>query len=48
MYLIFRSFIVYINDLADVVNCNIKLFADDTCLYVKIDDQSQVMRRLGY
>ena len=35
-------FIVYINDLADVVNCNIKLFADDTCLYVKIDDQSQV------
>ena len=34
-------FIVYINDLADVVNCNIKMFADDTCLYVKIDDKSQ-------
>ena len=35
-------FIVYINDLADVVNCNIKLFADDTCLYVTVDNKQQI------
>ena len=31
-------FLVYINDLADVVDCSIKMFADDTCLYVTVDD----------
>ena len=31
-------FIVYINDLADVVDCSIKMFADDTCLYVTVDN----------
>ena len=35
-------FIVYINDLAEVVNCNIKMFADDTCLYVTIDNKEQI------
>ena len=28
------AFLIYINDLANVVTCNLKLFADDTCLYV--------------
>ena len=32
-------FLVYINDLAEVVKCNLKLFADDTsCRYVMVDD----------
>ena len=32
------TFLVYINDLAEVVNCNLKMFADDTCLYVTVED----------
>ena len=31
-------FISYINDLADVVDCNIKMFTDNTSLYLTIDD----------
>ena len=31
-------FLIYINDLASVVKCNLKMFADDTCLYVTVDD----------
>ena len=31
-------FLVYINDIVDVVNSNIRLFADDTTLYVTTDD----------
>ena len=31
-------FLIYINDLAEVVKCNFKLFADDTCFYVMVDD----------
>ena len=31
-------FVVYINDLVDVVDCGIKMFVDDTCLYVTVDD----------
>lgn len=34
-------FIVYINDLVDVVNCNIKMFADDTCLYINVDKEEE-------
>ena len=29
---------VYINDLVDNINCNIKLYADDTTLYITTDD----------
>jgi len=32
-------FLVYINDLTDEIDCNIKLFADDTTLYITVDDQ---------
>ena len=31
-------FLVYINDIVEDIQCNIKLFADDTSLYVIIDD----------
>ena len=32
-------FLIFINDLAYVIrNCSIRLFADDTCLYLEIDD----------
>ena len=31
-------FLVYINDLAEVVKCNLKMFAYDTCLYVTVED----------
>ena len=31
-------FLVYINDLVDTITCNVKLFADDTLLYLSIDD----------
>jgi len=34
-------FLVYINDLVECVDCHIKLFADDTSLYVIFDDESQ-------
>jgi hypothetical protein len=33
-------FLVYINDIVNVVkNCNIRLFADDTCLFIEIDNK---------
>ena len=31
-------FLVYINDLVDNVNCDIKMFADDTSLFFRVDD----------
>ena len=30
--------LIYINDIVDDLDCIIKLFADDTCLYVIVDD----------
>jgi hypothetical protein len=33
-------FLVYINDLVDVINnCNIRLFADDACLFITVDNR---------
>ena len=32
------SFLIYINDLANITNCNINFFADDTSLYIEFDD----------
>ena len=40
-------FIVYINDLANVVDCKIKMFADDTCLYIDIDEPDKVENSLS-
>ena len=34
-------FIVYINDIVDNIKGNIKLFADDTALYIDVDNTSQ-------
>ena len=31
-------FLIYINDLTNITQCNIKLFADDTCLYIEFDN----------
>ena len=31
-------FLIYINDMVDLVRSNIKMFADDTCLYLNIDN----------
>jgi hypothetical protein len=33
-------FLVYINDLVNVINnCNIRLFADDACLFITVDNR---------
>ena len=35
-------FLVFINDITTVVtNCNLRLFADDTCLFIKVDNRQQ-------
>ena len=33
-------FLIYIHDIVDDLDCNIKLFADDTSLYVIVDEQN--------
>jgi hypothetical protein len=33
-------FLIYINDIVDDLDCNIKHFADDTSLYVIVDEQN--------
>lgn len=35
-------FLIYINDIIDDLDCNIKLFADDTFLYVIVDEQNYI------
>lgn len=33
-------FLLYINDVTDAINhCNIRMFADDTCLFLEVDDR---------
>ena len=39
-------FLLYINDLADDVICNIAIYADDTTLYSKCDQASDLWRQL--
>ena len=35
-------FLVFINDITTVVtNCNLRLFADDTCLFIEVDNRQQ-------
>jgi hypothetical protein len=38
-------FLLYINDITSELACNIKLFADDTSLFIIIDDSNY--RSLG-
>jgi hypothetical protein len=35
-------FPIYINDIVDDLDCNIKLFADDTSFYVIVDEQNYI------
>ena len=39
-------FLLYINDLPDDVICNIAIYADDTTLYSKCDQSSDLWQRL--
>ena len=35
------SFLIYINDLSsEVTHCNIRFFADDTCLFIEVDNST--------
>ena len=40
-------FLLYINDLPDNVICNIAIYADDTTLYSKCDQASDLWQQLG-
>ena len=40
-------FLIFIDDLSKAVNCHIKLFADDTCLYVTVDDPNEASESLN-
>ena len=40
-------FLIQINDLDEAVDCNIKMFADDTCLYISVDDPDQAAGNLN-
>ena len=38
-------FLLYINDIVHVIHhCKIRLFADDTCLYIEVDDREETAR----
>ena len=39
-------FLLYINDLPDDVICNIDIYADDTTLYTKCDETSDLWKQL--
>ena len=39
-------FMLYINDLPDDVTCNIAIYADDTTLYSKCDQSSDLWQQL--
>ena len=40
-------FLIYINDLADIVNSNIRLFADDTTVFVYVDNPNESAKILN-
>ena len=41
-------FLIYINDLIAATRSNIKLFADDTSLYIDFDDANETSETLNY
>ena len=41
-----KLFLLYINDLPDDVFCNIAIYADDTTLYSKCDQASDLWQQL--
>ena len=40
-------FLVFINDITAVVNCNIRLFADDTTIFITVDDPIEAAETLN-
>jgi hypothetical protein len=41
-------FLIFINDIAHVItNCNIRLFADDTCLFIEVNDHTEGAAKLN-
>ena len=41
-------FLVFINDLSDVItNCNIRIFADDSCLFITVDNRENAARLIN-
>ena len=40
-------FLLYINDIVDNINATIRLFADDTCLYIIVDNPHNTARQLN-
>ncbi len=41
-------FLLYINDIVHVIHhCKIRLFADDTCLYIEVDDRDETARLIN-
>ena len=40
-------FLIYMNDITTVTQCNIKLFADDTSLYIEFDNNDDATARLN-
>ena len=41
-------FLIYINDLTSAIkNCNIRLFADDTCLFLEVDDREEAANKIN-
>ena len=40
-------FLIYINDIVNNISCNIKLFADDTSLYLVVDNEYETADQLN-
>jgi hypothetical protein len=40
-------FLIYINDIVNNIFCNIKLFADDTSLYLVVDNEYEAAEQLN-
>ena len=41
-------FLLFINDITHVINhCNIRLFADDTCLFIEVDNCEQASEQIN-
>ena len=41
-------FLIYINDIVDLARCKIKLFADDTTLYLNIDNPVDAAEMINF
>ena len=39
-------FLIYINDIVEDIHCKIRLFADDTSLYIIVDNSAEAAQML--